>query len=164
MDVSVREGKRYEFGAFVLDPLRRVVTRHGTVVALTPTLFDTLLYLIEHPSRAVSKEELLDAIWPRKTVNEANISQTIFTLRRALAGAGEAEPMIVTAPGVGYRFACPVQVVRGGEAGIEVLGGLEEPLDLAGLNPVVSSDAINLAVGPGVEEEEVEEGGVAIGD
>jgi len=48
--------------------------------------------------------------------------------------------------------------VRGGEAGIEVLGGLEEPLDLAGLNPVVSSDAINLAVGPGVEEEEVEEG------
>jgi DNA-binding winged helix-turn-helix (wHTH) protein/tetratricopeptide (TPR) repeat protein len=117
MDVSVREGKRYEFGAFRLDPLRRVVTRHGAAVPLTPTLFDTLLYLIEHPSRAVSKEELLDAIWPRKTVNEANISQTIFTLRRALAGAGEAEPMIVTAPGVGYRFACPVQVVRGGEAG-----------------------------------------------
>jgi len=117
MDVSVREGKRYEFGAFTLDPMRRVVTCHGSTVPLTPTLFDTLLYLIEHPARAVSKEELLDAIWPRKTVNEANISQTIFTLRRALAAAGATEPMIVTAPGVGYRFASPVQVVRAGEAG-----------------------------------------------
>jgi DNA-binding winged helix-turn-helix (wHTH) protein/tetratricopeptide (TPR) repeat protein len=113
MDVSVREGKRYEFEAFTLDPVRRLVSRLGSTVPLTPTLFDTLLYLIEHPGRAVSKEELLDAVWPRKTVNEANISQTIFTLRRALAAAGAAEPMIVTAPGVGYRFACPVQVVHG---------------------------------------------------
>jgi DNA-binding winged helix-turn-helix (wHTH) protein len=98
MDVSVREGKRYEFEAFTLDPVRRLVSRLGSTVPLTPTLFDTLLYLIEHPGRAVSKEELLDAVWPRKTVNEANISQTIFTLRRALAAAGAAEPMIVTAP------------------------------------------------------------------
>jgi Tfp pilus assembly protein PilF len=50
-------------------------------------------------------------------VIEANISQTIFTLRRALAGAGATEPMIVTAPGIGYRFASPVQAVRGGDAG-----------------------------------------------
>jgi DNA-binding winged helix-turn-helix (wHTH) protein len=60
MDVSVREGKRYEFGAFTLDPMRRVLIRHGSTVPLTPTLFDTLLYLVEHPVRAVSKEELLD--------------------------------------------------------------------------------------------------------
>ncbi|HXQ17933.1 MAG TPA: winged helix-turn-helix domain-containing protein [Caulobacteraceae bacterium] len=116
MDVSVREGKRYEFGAFVLDPVRRVVTRRGAPVLLTPTLFDTLLYLVEHPGRAVSKEELLDAVWPSKTVNEANISQTIFTLRRALAAAGEREPLIVTAPGVGYRFAHPVRVIQDGDA------------------------------------------------
>jgi len=43
MDVSVRAGKYYAFEAFVLDPARRSLTRAGEAVALTPTLFDTLL-------------------------------------------------------------------------------------------------------------------------
>jgi DNA-binding winged helix-turn-helix (wHTH) protein len=111
MDASVRDGKYYAFESFVLDPTRRLLTREGAVVALSPTLFDTLLYLVEHPGRVVSKDELMDAIWPRKIVEDANISQTIFTLRRALAAAGSAEPFIVTQPGQGYRFAQAVRVV-----------------------------------------------------
>jgi DNA-binding winged helix-turn-helix (wHTH) protein/Flp pilus assembly protein TadD len=111
MDASVRDGKYYAFESFILDPTRRVLTREGAVVALSPTLFDTLLYLVEHPGRVVSKDELMDAIWPRKIVEDANISQTIFTLRRALAAAGSAEPFIATQPGQGYRFSQAVRIV-----------------------------------------------------
>src|SRR5271163_263238 len=111
MDVSVREGKYYQFEAFVLDPTRRTLTRAGAAVTLTPTLFDTLLYLVEHPGEVVTRDQLLDAIWPRKTVDTANVSQTIFTLRRALGAAGGPEQLIATAPGAGYRFAHPVEVL-----------------------------------------------------
>src|SRR5579871_1856093 len=111
MDVSVRAGKYYAFEAFVLDPSRRVLTHAGDPVSLTPTLFDTLLYLVEHPGEVVTRDQLLDAIWPRKTVDTANVSQTIFTLRRALSAAGAPDPLIATAPGAGYRFAHPVQVL-----------------------------------------------------
>jgi len=110
MDVSVRAGKYYAFEAFVLDPARRSLTRAGEAVALTPTLFDTLLYLVEHPGEVVTRDQLLDAVWPRKTVDAANVSQTIFTLRRALAATGAPDQLIATAPGAGYRFAQPVEV------------------------------------------------------
>jgi len=113
MDVSVRAGKHYAFEAFVLDPARRTLTRAGEAVALTPTLFDTLLYLVEHPGQVVTRDQLLDAIWPSKTVDAANVSQTIFTLRRSLASAGAPEQLIATAPGAGYRFACPVEALSG---------------------------------------------------
>jgi DNA-binding winged helix-turn-helix (wHTH) protein/tetratricopeptide (TPR) repeat protein len=111
MDVSVREGRYYQFEDFVLDPMRRTLTRGGAPVTLTPTLFDTLLYLVEHPGEVVTRDQLLDAIWPRKTVDTANVSQTIFTLRRALGAAGGPEQLIATAPGAGYRFAHPVEVL-----------------------------------------------------
>jgi len=88
MDASVRQGRLYEFGSFILDPTRRVLTHGGGEVALTPTLFEALLYFVEHPGRVLSREELLDAVWPRRVVDDANLSQTIFTPRRALDEAG----------------------------------------------------------------------------
>ena len=104
MDRSVRERGLYRFGEFALEPVHRVLTRHGVAVTLTPTVFDTLLHLLENPGRVVSKDELLAAVWPRRVVEEGNVSQTIFQLRRALSVAPGAEAMILTAPGVGYRF------------------------------------------------------------
>jgi len=108
MDSAVRDRVTYAFGPFRLDATRRVLTREGAPVALTPTVFDTLLHLVENPDRVVSKDELLDAIWPGRVVEESNISQTIFTLRKALGGEGDR--FIVTAPGRGYRFAAPVRL------------------------------------------------------
>ena len=126
MDVSVRAGKYYAFEDFVLDPARRTLTRAGQSVALTPTQFDTLLYLVEHPGEVVTRDQLLDAVWPRKTVDAANVSQTIFTLRRALSAAGAPDRLIATAPGAGYRFACPVEVRSSKpDAGVEGSSGGE---------------------------------------
>jgi len=109
MDISVREKGFYAFGAFRLDPTRRALTRGGVAVTVSPKIFDTLLYLVENPERIVSKDELLDAIWPGRVVEEANVSQTIFTLRKLL-GDSEAARLIVTAPGRGYRFTAPVRI------------------------------------------------------
>jgi DNA-binding winged helix-turn-helix (wHTH) protein/Flp pilus assembly protein TadD len=114
MDTSVADGLSYEFGPFLLDPMRRLLACEGNAVALTPTLFDTLLYLVENSGRVVSREELLDAVWPGKVVEDSNVSQTIFTLRKALDAAGAPSRLIVTQPGRGYRLAQAVRVVRGG--------------------------------------------------
>lgn len=94
----------YGFGPFRLDPRQRVLMCGGTAVALTPKVFDTLLYLVENPDRVIGKDEIMGAVWAGRIVEEGNISQTIFTLRKALGGAGAAARFIVTVPGRGYRF------------------------------------------------------------
>jgi TolB-like protein/DNA-binding winged helix-turn-helix (wHTH) protein/tetratricopeptide (TPR) repeat protein len=109
MDRSVRESGAYRFGLFRLDAARRALTRDGTAVVLTPTVFEALLYLVKNPSRVVTKEELLGAVWPGRFVEEFNLTQTISTLRKALRDAGDDGRVIVTAPGQGYRFAAEVQ-------------------------------------------------------
>ena len=108
MNGLASEQLSYRFGPFVLDPKRRLLTRLGKPVALRPTVFDTLAFLLANPGRVVTKEELLEAVWPGRIVEEANISQTIFMLRSAL---GE-EHLIVTAPGLGYRFTATVVHAR----------------------------------------------------
>ena len=110
MNASAQDGRLYTFGLFRLDPARRLLMRGEAPVAISPTLFDTLLYLVQNPGRIVSKEELLEAVWPSKVVEDSNVSQTIFTLRKALAAAGAAEPYVITHAGRGYRFAQRVRV------------------------------------------------------
>jgi TolB-like protein/DNA-binding winged helix-turn-helix (wHTH) protein/Tfp pilus assembly protein PilF len=115
----VRERGSYGFGRFQMDAARRTLTRDGAAVALTPTLFDTLMYLVENPARVVTKEELLSAIWPRRFVDESNLTQAIFMLRKALRNAGDDGRLIVTAPGQGYRFTAEVRVVTGSAPALE---------------------------------------------
>ena len=95
----------YRFDAFELDPSRRVLSRDGSPVLLTPKAFDVLSYLVLNPGRVVSKEELLKAIWPDSFVEEGNLAQYISTLRKAL---GDKPSLIATVPGRGYQFAAQV--------------------------------------------------------
>ncbi len=94
------------FGRFRLDPRRRTLTHDGVPVALRATVFDVLLHLVEHAGQVVEKDALLEAVWRRRVVEEANLSQTIFWLRAALRETGDpdAEGLIVTARGRGYQF------------------------------------------------------------
>jgi len=111
VDTSLRDKGLYAFGPFRVDPLKRTLLRDGATVSLSPKVFDTLLYLIENPDRVLGKDELLEAIWPGRIVEEGSLSQSIFALRKALSGPGELDRFIVTAPGRGYRFTAPVQRV-----------------------------------------------------
>jgi DNA-binding winged helix-turn-helix (wHTH) protein/tetratricopeptide (TPR) repeat protein len=110
MDISLRAKGIYAFGRFRLDPVRRVLLHDDATVPLTPKAFEVLLYLVSNSGRVVEKDELLNEVWAGRFVEESNVSQTIFTLRKALSGAGEESSLISTLSGRGYTFTAPVQL------------------------------------------------------
>src|SRR5260370_12365398 len=101
----------YEFGPYRIDPSQRLLLRDGRPVQLQPKAFDTLLVLVQNSEKAVLKDELMKALWPDSFVEESNLSQNIFVLRKALGDTGGEYRYIVTLPGRGYLFAARVRVV-----------------------------------------------------
>lgn len=100
---------RYAFDDFCLDSAARALSRSGTPVALTPRVFDTLLHLLERSGELVDKDELMQAVWPSRVVEENNLNQAISALRRALGEAHGEHRYILTVPGRGYRFVAQVR-------------------------------------------------------
>ena len=94
--------QRLTFGRFVLDLRRGVLLLDGRDIVLRPKTFGVLSYLVQHPDRLVSKEELLAAVWPNLVVTDDTLVQSIGELRRALGESGAR--LIVTVPRRGYRF------------------------------------------------------------
>jgi predicted ATPase/DNA-binding winged helix-turn-helix (wHTH) protein len=80
-------------------------------VALSPKAFDMLHYLVTHAGRLVTKDELLDAIWPQAAVSEAVVRVTIGALRKALGDTIQPPRFIATVPRRGYRFLASVTLV-----------------------------------------------------
>ena len=102
----------YEFGPFRVDPDKQVLLRDGKPVPVTPKAFDTLLILIRNSREVVSKDELMKAVWPDAFVEESNLAQNVFVLRKALGDTPDDRRYIVTLPGRGYRFATEVRTVQ----------------------------------------------------
>ena len=100
----------YEFGPFRMDVQRRVFTRGGHAIPLAPKTFDLLVFLVRSDGRAVSKQELMTALWPDAFVEEANLSFQISALRKALGESGSR--WIETLPRRGYRFVAAVRDVH----------------------------------------------------
>ena len=100
----------YEFGRFRLDPRARELTRNGEVIPLFPKVFDTLVVLVESAGEVLSKDELMRRVWPDTFVQESNLTQNIFILRKTL-GEDEAQSWIETVPRRGYRFSAEVRSV-----------------------------------------------------
>src|SRR5215471_4162195 len=92
------------FGPFEFLPNKRLLLRDGASTPLTPKAFDTLTFLIENRDRVVPKDELLRHVWPDVTVEEGNLTQQIFLLRKALEDSSDGQQYIATIPRVGYRF------------------------------------------------------------
>lgn len=106
----------YEFGPFCLDIGERLLIRDGRMTPLPPKVFDTLLVLVENSGRVVSKDELMQSLWPDTFVEESNLTQNISQLRRALGDGTADAQYIETIPKRGYRFIASVQLlaVNGG--------------------------------------------------
>src|SRR5262245_31925091 len=94
----------YEFDGFRLDEQHRALLRGQQAVALSPKAFEVLLVLVQNRERLMTKDELMKALWPDSFVEESNLTQTIFVLRKAL-GETPNKRYIITVPGKGYRFA-----------------------------------------------------------
>jgi DNA-binding winged helix-turn-helix (wHTH) protein/Tol biopolymer transport system component len=97
-------GTTWEFEGFKVMKDRRLLIAGGTPVPLTSKAFDTLVVLIENSDRIVTKDELLGSVWPDVEVEEGNLTQQIFLLRKALGDTAQRPRFIVTVPGHGYRF------------------------------------------------------------
>jgi len=99
----------YEFGPFRLNPAAGSLYRDGVLIALPPKVIDVLVLLVRHKGETVAKESFFEAIWPDNFVEEANLTQSIFVLRKAFRDHGGLDTYIETIPKRGYRFAIPVR-------------------------------------------------------
>jgi|SRR5579884_3232578 len=100
------------FDRFVLDLAARRLTFDGAPIALHARAFDLLAILVEHRGQAVSREHLYELLWPQGFVEDGNLTQHIYLLRRVLDPSGNGRRFIETLPRHGYRFAAPVSVPR----------------------------------------------------
>ena len=103
---------QYEFGDFTLDTERYELWRAETLLKLQPKVFDVLVYLIAHRERVVSKQELLEQSWPGQFISEATLNSCIRAVRRAVGDSGQAQRVIHTLHGRGFRFVADSAVRR----------------------------------------------------
>src|SRR5437667_12727107 len=100
----------YEFGDFRLNTAKRLLQRlDGTTVPLTPRVFKTLLYMVEHHDAVLDKERIMEAVWPDSIVEENNLAQAISKLRHVFGETPASESYIATVAGRGYRFVAEVK-------------------------------------------------------
>ena len=105
---KLASGTNWAFEGFKVLPEMRLLLSDGTPVPLTSKAFDTLVFLIANRDRVVTKDELLRSVWPDVVVEEGNLTQQIFLLRKALGESAQQPRHIVTVPGHGYRFTARV--------------------------------------------------------
>jgi Tol biopolymer transport system component/DNA-binding winged helix-turn-helix (wHTH) protein len=106
----VRDRAVYEFGDIRVDLGRMGATRAGSAISLEPKAFDVLVYLLEHRGALVTKEELLEAVWPGTFVTPNVLTRAIAQIRKALGDDPEDARYIETLAKRGYRFIAPVVV------------------------------------------------------
>jgi len=131
-------GHLYEFGVFRLDPQERTFARGGKRIPLAPKAFDTLVLLIQNSGRVLTKEQLIQTLWPDSFVEENNLTQHISALRKilgshpssengAMDGAtSEEQPYIETVPKLGYRFVCRVREIAADTSSAPLAAGEAE--------------------------------------
>jgi DNA-binding winged helix-turn-helix (wHTH) protein/tetratricopeptide (TPR) repeat protein len=101
----------YEFDAFRIDTALSRLARAGELVPLPPKAFDLLVLLARNTDRVMTKAELIEALWPNTFVDEANLTQHVYMLRKALGDRPNGQPFIETVPRRGYRLATSVRKV-----------------------------------------------------
>jgi DNA-binding winged helix-turn-helix (wHTH) protein len=96
------------FPPFRLDPITERLWQGTQAILLRPQTFAVLHYLVTHPGQLVTKEALLDTLWPDTYVSEGVVKDSIWELRKALRDDPRAPRFIETVPRRGYRFIAPV--------------------------------------------------------
>ena len=114
--METSENKRfvYQFGKFVLDPQEKTLFSGGKAMRLPAKEFETLLLLVENNGKALSKEEMMRAVWQDAFVEETNLAKQISRLRKIFNADGE--KLIETLPKHGYRFSAEVHKTARGSA------------------------------------------------
>jgi DNA-binding winged helix-turn-helix (wHTH) protein/tetratricopeptide (TPR) repeat protein len=103
----------YEFGPFRVDVALNRLERAGQSIPLPPKAFDLLVLFARNTDRVMAKAELMEALWPNTFVEEANLTQHVYTLRKTLGDQPNGQPYIETIPRRGYRLAADVRETVG---------------------------------------------------
>jgi adenylate cyclase len=98
----------YRFGEYLLEPREHRLCRGSREIPLRPKTFETLLYLVDHHDRVVTKDELLGKVWADAYVVETVVAHSVSELRRVLEEDVQLPHFIRTVPKVGYKFIAPV--------------------------------------------------------
>ncbi len=105
---SATQAYIWTFLDWKVDEANRLLSRKGAAAEIESKPFDLLIELLRHAGEVVTKDELLDAIWPEVTVVEGSLTTAVSKLRKAI---GDTESrIIVTVPKIGYRFAATVEI------------------------------------------------------
>ena len=101
-------GRVFSFGSFRLLPSQRRLLEGGRRVRIGSRAFEILTVLVDRAGEVVSKDELIDRVWPKVFVDDSNLKTQVSALRRALGEVHASGRFIVTVPGRGYSFVAPV--------------------------------------------------------
>src|ERR1700735_1302059 len=158
-EVAESSGRLWRFADYEFDELARELRVKGRSVELESKPLDILLQLLLHAGEVVTKEELLESVWPDVMVVDGSLATAVSKLRKAMGD--EDHPMIVTVPRVGYRLAVPVYcktvAAAGSDLGFkagDLVPGREQwrltrPMDVSG------SSEVWLAENPKTHEQRV---------
>ncbi|MEO8304543.1 MAG: winged helix-turn-helix domain-containing protein [Betaproteobacteria bacterium] len=147
-----RNAATFRFGRFVLRPGERQLLADGVVVALEPRAFDVLTALVERAGELVTKDDLMERIWPGRVVEEGNLHVHVSALRKAVG-----HDAIATVVGRGYRFSASTDSFNAGAPRTTAPHNLPQPLthfigresDLAVLSNSLSQRRLISLVGIG---------------
>src|SRR6202162_5830665 len=109
----VASTERYRFVPFELQPDKRQLLKDGATISLRPRAFDLLAALVDRAGHLVNKDELLDRVWPKMSVQEAALHVQVSALRKILGADA-----ITTVSGRGYQFTLPVTKGDGDANGV----------------------------------------------
>lgn len=107
--MSTRPQHLYEFGPYRLDTAERLLLRDGEPVPLTPKAFEMLVALVQRSGHLVEKDELMKVVWADAFVEESNLTNNVYALRKTLGRSKNGRNYIETVPKRGYRFTAPVK-------------------------------------------------------
>ncbi len=99
----------YLFDDFTLDPQLYELRHAGALCPLEPQVFAILRYLIQHRDRVVTRQELLDHVWPERFISETTLDHRVMEARQAIGDSGQRQQRIQTLRGRGYRFVGAVE-------------------------------------------------------
>jgi class 3 adenylate cyclase/predicted ATPase len=111
MDVHMQSDRdmHYVFGEYRLDTQRYELSYRHQPIKLRPKVFHVLRYLIAHRDRVVSKDELLEQVWPKQFIGDGSLNACLMAVRKAVGDNGQAQRCIQTLHGRGYRFIASVK-------------------------------------------------------